>query len=184
VPCDRGSVLFSQVAAFGSQSPSGAQVGDYEPSYVMTFGQQFTWKRFHVYGVFDWHRGGNVSDMTNLQFDANLMLADTALSAKRFAQWEAGSPYAYLESASFLKLREVSLSYDTPNQWWRWTGGLHVSGASIALAGRNLFSWYGKSYTGLDPEVTATGGVTPVRGGEIAPYPPAWSYFLVLNFHF
>jgi hypothetical protein len=51
----------------------------------------------------------------------------------------------------------------------------------LSLGARNLFAWYARNYTGLDPEVTSNGGPSIVRGFELDPYPPVRSYFLSLD---
>ena len=57
----------------------------------------------------------------------------------------------YLSSADFLKLREISVTFDVPDRWVRRAG---VGRASIGFAGRNLHTW--TNYTGLDPENAAS----------------------------
>lgn len=54
-----------------------------------------------------------------------------------------------LENASFMRLKNLTLSYDLPEQWMRATGFL--SGVRITATGRNLFTV--TKYTGADPEV-------------------------------
>jgi hypothetical protein len=48
---------------------------------------------------------------------------------------------------SFVKLREVAVSYELPTVWARRIG---ASRALVSLAGRNLHTW--TSFKGLDPE--------------------------------
>ncbi len=176
----------SQIVAPGAGTANGAlQVGDYEPSFVITGSQELTWKRLRLYGLLDWHRGGSVANVTDFLFAGGRdLLADTLGSRAGYAAFTAGSPFPYLQPATFVKLRELSLSYELPQGWMRWAGPVHFSGASLSLEGRNLLAWYGKSYDGLDPEVSASAGLTSVRGVELAPYPPARSIFLNLDLHF
>jgi TonB-linked SusC/RagA family outer membrane protein len=71
-----------------------------------------------------------------------------------------GVDVAFLEPGHFVKLREVSIGYtfDQP-----WVGrSLGFSSIELRLAGRNLVSWNG--YTGVDPETSLLGAVTPVPG--------------------
>jgi len=57
---------------------------------------------------------------------------------------------AYVTSAAFWKLREVSLTYDLPvNKIW---GGKYVKGAQIGVVGRNLLMWRPKTNVWTDPE--------------------------------
>jgi outer membrane receptor protein involved in Fe transport len=54
----------------------------------------------------------------------------------------------WFPDASFLKLRELSLTYDLPTAWVR---RLRAGQGSISVAGRNLYT-YAPNYTSLDPE--------------------------------
>jgi len=54
---------------------------------------------------------------------------------------------AFIQDASFAKLREVSLSYDLPQAWAARFGARF---AALNVAARNLHTW--TSYKGLDPE--------------------------------
>ncbi len=176
----------SQIVAPGVATANGPlQVGDYEPSFVVTGSQELTWKRLRLYGLLDWHWGGTVANVTDFMFAGGpSLLADTTASRTGYAAYTAGNPYSYLQPATFVKLRELSLTYELPQAWTQWAGPVHFSGASLSLEGRNLLAWYGKSYNGLDPEVSVSSGLTPVRGVELAPYPPARSIFLNLDLHF
>ncbi|MGH7562505.1 MAG: SusC/RagA family TonB-linked outer membrane protein [Gemmatimonadales bacterium] len=63
------------------------------------------------------------------------------------------SLFRYVESARFLKLREVSLAYSLPQ---RWAARLRTSAMTISLGARNLAVW--SPYRGSDPEVNSYGG--------------------------
>jgi hypothetical protein len=64
----------------------------------------------------------------------------------------------YVEKADFIKLRDLSVSYNIPQQWAR---RARLESAVILLAGHNLAMW--TDYTGLDPEVNGYGN-NVVRG--------------------
>jgi tryptophanase len=59
-----------------------------------------------------------------------------------------------VEDASFVKLREISLSYTFDQPWV--SRFLGMSTMDVRVAGRNLKTW--TDYTGLDPEVGGVGG--------------------------
>jgi TonB-dependent SusC/RagA subfamily outer membrane receptor len=85
----------------------------------------------------------------------------------------------YVEDGSFVKLREVSLSYTLDRPWVT----RHLSGGvELTLTGRNLHTW--TDYSGYDPEVNLFGqnssGTTTTaadRGIDFAtvPIPRTWS---------
>ncbi len=70
----------------------------------------------------------------------------------------------WVEDGSFVKLRELSLSYT----WYpkRFTT---VKSVRFSLIGRNLFSW--DNYSGFDPEVNVGGQRTVVRGFDFLEVP-------------
>jgi TonB-dependent starch-binding outer membrane protein SusC len=59
---------------------------------------------------------------------------------------------AFVEDASFVKLREVSASFTIPQ---RYVQRLSLDGARLTIAGRNLKTW--TKYSGYDPEVNTAG---------------------------
>jgi TonB-linked SusC/RagA family outer membrane protein len=68
-----------------------------------------------------------------------------------------------VEKGSYLKLREVSLSYDLPSV------AKFIKAISISLTGRNLVSW--DSYDGYDPETNAGGNSAALRGIDFGNVP-------------
>jgi TonB-linked SusC/RagA family outer membrane protein len=155
------------------------QAGDAQPSYVMNFNNEFTFHRFHAAALVVWSRGGAVGNFTdNLFDDSQGLLADSALSAKRNAENNAnGTPY--LETATFVKVREVSVSYSIPDRFVSWLGGGRVKDARLSITGRDLFAWF--AYTGLDPEVNFVGQTQIQRGQDVTPFPPARSVFFSID---
>jgi TonB-linked SusC/RagA family outer membrane protein len=61
-----------------------------------------------------------------------------------------GNSVAFLEPGWFIKMRELSLTFEAPERWAR---AFRSSRLSLTLAGRNL--WTITDYTGVDPEVNA-----------------------------
>ncbi len=60
-----------------------------------------------------------------------------------------------LVSASYVKLREVSLSYAFPKKWMAKTK--YITNIELSLFGNNVWMWVPKSNTYADPEVNAYG---------------------------
>ena len=60
----------------------------------------------------------------------------------------------FVEDGSYVKLRELSVSYTLGQKLLAQTGlGRVTSGVKLALIGRNLYTW--TNYSGFDPEVTS-----------------------------
>jgi TonB-dependent starch-binding outer membrane protein SusC len=79
-----------------------------------------------------------------------------------------GTNYGFIESADFVKWRELAVSLGVPpalSQRFPTLGGV-----SLTLAGRNLATW--TDYTGLDPEINEGGGAANFGQGEFNTQPP------------
>ena len=118
--------------------------------------------------------------------DANAPLEEQArfLAARFGATTSSGAlsvtNAGFIEDADFIKLREVSLTFNVPQSVSNRFSALQ--GASLTLAGRNLATW--TDYTGLDPEINETGGGANFTQGEFNTQPPLRYYTVRLNFTF
>lgn len=74
----------------------------------------------------------------------------------------------YLEDASYIKLRDITVRFGTNASWLRNVG---ASRAEFELVGRNLKTW--TDYSGYDPEINMFGLSTVERGTDFAVYPNA-----------
>lgn len=158
------------------------KVGDANPDFVMSFGNELTWKRFRLYGLLDWQKGGDIINLTKFLYDLGQNTADYAdpqpgstltVGEQRLADFPHKTK-VYVEDGGFMKLREVTLSYELPPTL---LGRLWGSGhrASLSLSGRNL--WTQTDYTGLDPEVSNFGNQNIARNIDVAPFPPSRSFW-------
>ncbi len=88
--------------------------------------------------------------------------------------WEA-----YLEDASFVKLRELTARYRVPDTIAQRIG---AGGVQLEVMGRNLHTW--TDYTGYDPEINMFGLSTVERGTDFAVYPNAreFSFGVRINY--
>ncbi|MGZ3923680.1 MAG: SusC/RagA family TonB-linked outer membrane protein [Flavisolibacter sp.] len=80
-----------------------------------------------------------------------------------------------IDDGSFVKLREVSLSYDIGKF-------KSLSDISISLSGRNLISW--DNYRGYDPEVNSGGQSTILRGIDFGSVPIPRTFRFGINAKF
>ena len=161
-----------------------AKLGDYEPKYVVGFSNEVGFHRFRLFGLFEWRHGGSVVNVTQNVYDEDVLAPDSAASAARLAAFHAtGKRLAvYIQDASFVKLREITLSYQLPDELLRTLFRGSVTGARAELSGRNLITW--AKYAGLDPEVSNFGNQNINRSQDLAPYPPSRSFFFTLAVDF
>jgi TonB-linked SusC/RagA family outer membrane protein len=174
-------------------TPAGApvvrKIGDANPDFVMSFGSDLNYKRFRVSGLLDWQKGSDVINLTKFLYDLGSNTADYAdpvpgstLTAgpRRLALFDHQTRM-YVEDASFVKLREVTLSYDLPTQMLSrfWSG---ANTARVSVSGRNLLTF--TDYTGLDPEVSNFGNQNIARNIDVAPFPPSRSFWFGVTLGF
>lgn len=161
------------------------KVGDVNPDFRMGFGGDVNMNRLGLHFLFDWQKGSNVLNLTKLLYDLGGVTADYADPIAGSTQTVGQQRLAgfgtvtgnYVESASFLKLREVTLTYDLPASSVRGLFGAHS--ARISLSARNLFTV--TDYTGLDPEVSNFGNQAIFRNIDVAPFPPSRSFWLSID---
>ncbi|MBV6520426.1 MAG: hypothetical protein MNPFHGCM_00540 [Gemmatimonadaceae bacterium] len=164
-------------------------VGDANPHYVMSFSNDFNYKSFNLNILADYRHGGDLSNMTlNLHdegqttwdYEDKSPQSGVPLGEYRYDTWNGGGHTPmYISDGSFTKIREINLSYDLPHRFYSLIPG--ARNGRVSLAGRNLFIISG--YNGFDPEVN-NGGNYVVRFVDLAPFPPARSFFLSFDFGF
>jgi TonB-linked SusC/RagA family outer membrane protein len=90
-----------------------------------------------------------------------------------------GPDSQFLEDGSFVKLREISVSYLLDAPWVSQTIGF--SSIEVRLAGRNLHTW--TNFKGIDPETSLLGSATAVRGVDYFNNPQTRSFLMSLTFN-
>ncbi|HEX2094256.1 MAG TPA: SusC/RagA family TonB-linked outer membrane protein [Longimicrobiaceae bacterium] len=156
-------------------------VGDANPDFKMSFTNDLTFGRFNLYGLVDWQKGGSVINLTKLLFDFGQNTPDFATEGAQRIAGFGRETRPYVEDASFVKVREISLGYEVPVQMLSRLG-VAVQSAEITLSGRNVATW--TEYTGLDPEVSNFGNQQIARNIDVAPFPPSRSFWLSVNLGF
>ncbi|MEZ4361819.1 MAG: SusC/RagA family TonB-linked outer membrane protein [Kofleriaceae bacterium] len=170
-------------------------VGDAEPDFRIGFSNNFTFGDFGLSTLLDWQQGSDVVNLTRLLYDFGQVTEDfcsprcavdgdprdmdedlipIGAGEKRLKSFTgAGDPRPYIEDASFIKLREVSLFYNLPKKLVSQVGLL--SSLRLSLSGRNLLTI--TDYSGMDPEVSNFGNQAIGRNYDVAPYPPSRSFW-------
>ncbi len=158
-------------------------VGDATPDFQMSFSTDVDYKRFSLGMLWDWKKGGDVINLTELLFDFGQNSPDwNTRGAQRLADFLSGLTQPLVQDASYLKLRELNVSYHLPTAATRQLFGNRVSDARVTLSGRNLIRI--TSFRGLDPEVSNFGNQAIARNIDVAPFPPSRSFFLSVDLDF
>lgn len=157
-------------------------VGDAEPKFQMTGSSDLTWKRWSLGFLWDWKKGGDIINLTQLLYDAGGNSVDyIPFGNQRITDWASGHTKVYVQDGSYLKLRELSLTYDLPEAVvGHLFGGVRY--ARLNVSGRNLIRI--TPYKGMDPEVSNFGNQAIARNIDVAPFPISRSFFFSIDLGF
>ena len=143
-------------------------IGDPNPDYTASLVTEFTYKKASLRLQFDAVQGVDVfnADWRTRQGVGNGKEAEKEQTGV-YPRGYINSFYATVEQwriddGSFVKLRELSLSYSFGKLKW-------FKDITASVTGRNLISW--DNYKGYDPEVNAGGQSTILRGIDFGSVP-------------
>lgn len=157
------------------------KIGDPNPDWTGTFTTDLQYKKLGLHIQLDAVQGLNV-------FNADYRTRQGVDNGKVAEQEDLGQlPRGYIagiyniqefriDNGSFVKLREVSLSYDFGKVFQG------LNSLTVSLGGRNLISW--DNYKGYDPEVNASGQSTVLRGIDFGTIPIPRTYNLTVRAKF
>ncbi len=167
-------------------------IADATPDFTMQFANNLDFRPFSLNVLLDWTNGGVRSNLTQNLFDEGKNSWDydhpapngdpRPLGQYRYETWRNGqNASVYLQDAGFVKLREIALTYDVPQDLiQRVAGG--VNSLRVSLAGRNLYTW--TDYWGMDPEASNFGNNNVARIVDLAQYPASRSFYLDISLGF
>ncbi|MGO4289824.1 SusC/RagA family TonB-linked outer membrane protein [Chitinophaga sp. RAB17] len=156
------------------------KIGDPNPKYTGTITTDFQYKKLGLHIQLDAVQGVDVfnADWRTRQGVDNGKVAemeDKGQVPRGFIAGNYNIQEWRIDDGSFVKLREVSFTYD----FGKLKG---LSDLSISLGGRNLISW--DNYKGYDPELNAAGQSTVLRGIDFGSVPIPRSYNLSVRAKF
>jgi len=174
----------TQIKAFaydatGTPTATIVKVGDSSPDYRIGFTSDLTWKSFSFGTVWDYQHGGDIINLTSFLYVDSQLSSDfgTPSYTKKLNAYNDGVMTPFIEDATFLKLREVSIGWLVPQRLTS-AAGLGVRDVRLGLSARNLKTW--TNYSGLDPEVANLGDAAIRNNLDVTPYPPSRSVFFTL----
>ena len=141
--------------------------GNAQPDFQMSFGNTFSFLgNFKFNFLFHWSEGNYNVNLLNFLTDGGGTSPDYNENPERLSQ---SPPEAYVQEASYVKLREVGLHYDVPVTFIQNTFGSSVRGIRLGASASNVWMW--TPYNGYDPEVSTFGTQSINQSVSVAPYP-------------
>ncbi|MBB5635012.1 TonB-linked SusC/RagA family outer membrane protein [Pedobacter cryoconitis] len=172
--------------------------GDAQPKFQMTSYNKIDFlKHFEFSFLLHWNFRSYVSNFTRFQLDqggqspdwmvpthldgSGNIMPGPAIPTGLARQIGLNAGY-FIESASYLKLREAALNYSFSKEHLQRLFGNAVKGLKVGVSGNNLFTI--TKYTGLDPEVSAFGQTSVGSNYDIvsAPYTKRFLFHLGVEF--
>jgi TonB-linked SusC/RagA family outer membrane protein len=182
----QGRVIVDKITGLPSSDPSIKIFGNTNHRHRLGINTNITFGRFSFTAVADYRAGAKIFNIIGPTLDFTGISENSASTRERFvfpnsvyddgngkfvtntnitvndanANWWA-SIYRrigsnYVNNAAFLKLREVSVSYDFPESFLRKTKVIQK--ASLTLSGRNLLRFVPKTNVWSDPEFSVDSG--------------------------
>ncbi|PRP68273.1 hypothetical protein BST86_03690 [Nonlabens agnitus] len=192
-----GNVIFSDIDGNGIVNESDRTIlGNALPDYTYGLSNTFSYKGLELFVFFQGNEGQDIYNASRFELenqssfknqltttldrwtpqnrDGSLPIAvfgDPAQNGRASSRW--------VEDGSFIKLREITLSYNLPDSVLDY---LNVSSFKVYMQGRNLYTWTG--YSGYDPEVSRDGGSTISSNIDFGTYPQVKSVLFGANLNF
>ena len=194
-----GFAKYVDVSEDGSlTSADRTEIGSPHPDFIYGISTNIKYKKFELRMFLQGQQGGKVFNMMR-SFNTNLgrgqnMLAEmtdywttTNTDAKYPKPYSINAPNVggagargesdfYLEDASYLRMREVTLSYYLPDNLFGAFNG------SVYLTGQNLFTI--TDYTGYNPDTNGRVGTQGAFGYDVSSYPLAKAFILGVKLNF
>ncbi len=85
----------------------------------------------------------------------------------------------FVEDASFLRLKTLSLSWNVPKKWLH-SLGMGITRANVFVTGYDLITW--TNYSGQDPEVSLPSATSLVKDNATTPVSKRVAFGLTVNF--
>ncbi|MBN1628555.1 MAG: SusC/RagA family TonB-linked outer membrane protein [Thermoleophilia bacterium] len=139
---------------------SSIYIGPSSPTREVSFSNTFTlFDRFKIYGLFDYKGGHYLFDVKDWRRDRSGVSWETVNPAadpdEVLVRQFASQTYLHILKADFIKLRDLSVSYDLPGSLLTRIG---VRRSTLTVSGHNLKIW--TDYRAGDPEVNFSGDAT------------------------
>ena len=169
-------------------------LGDVNPNFRLSLSNDFTVGKLFFSFLWEWQQGGVAQNQTLSLYDCNGLSPDffgpnvtnPDGSVRPRGQYgfdacnNTGDARPFVQSTSFVKLREASIGIELPRRWARAIAG--ANDLRISVTGRNLLLF--TDYFGYDPEVSNYGQQAIVRNIDLGPYPPMRSFLFNISLGF
>lgn len=203
-----GQIIVDENTGLPKRTPQEQYFGSYQPDFMASFGANLSYKGIGFNILIDVKKGGNFISQTksNTEFNGTAVHTDdynrqpyifpNSVIDNGDGTYRANdvltNEYEYYSSyrpagstniidASYVKLREIGLSYTVPRSILERTP---FKTARFAVFGKNLKFWLPEENTYADPEVNGPALIGNAQGVETSQTPPSKSFGASLQLTF
>jgi len=206
---DEGQLIVNSIGIPEVNWDTAVYMGNALPDFIAGLTNDFSYKGFGLSFLWEWKKGGKVIDIAKNYSIGNGQLDETSnryeqvlfngvkedengnyvtndipveLTARNFYRnWRAyrSAPEVYLQDASWIRLRNLSIYYKIPKSFLK---GSFFKGIKLTMTGNNLF--LNTPYRGWDPESNYFGPNSNIFGYAGMRTPSVKSYNFKVNFTF
>lgn len=187
-----GNLVYDDVNGDGTiTSDDRIKIGDPNPDFTAGFTNAFSFKNFELSIFLQGVYGNEIFNGTLIYLESGS--GEDNQTKRMVGRWKkpgditqfprVGDTFIssrFIEDGSFLRIRNITLSYDFGKDW---IGKAGMKSARIYATVQNLYTF--TNYSGMDPEVNYYGGSSNIIiGTDFFTYPQSRTYLLGLNFLF
>lgn len=165
--------------------------GNSQPDFTMSWMNNLTlFRNFELSMLWEWRQGGDNINLTAFLTDAggttNGWFNDDDGDGIPNGRQRPPAPHnnagRWVQDASFIKLREVGLFYNVPQEWTSRVFKSSLQRARIGVSGNNVLLF--TDYEGYDPETSTFGAQALANNVDVAPYPTTRRLFFHIQLDF
>lgn len=190
---ETGELMYRDLNEDGRISSSDrTYIGDPNPDFIYGMTNSFSYKGFNLSIFLQGSYGNDVYNASRMETEGmydGKNQTTVVLDRWRIPGQITNVPKAgfvmrnstyYVEDGSYLRVKDISFSYDFKNMAWMKKMG--ISRLQPYFTANNILTW--TNYKGMDPEVNQWGNSGAVQGIDWGTYPQCKSYVLGLNVEF
>lgn len=191
---ETGDIIYKDFNDNGELDPADRRViGCAQPDFIYGITNTFSYKGFGLSLFLQGSQGNDIFNASKIDMEG--MLDFRNQSKQVLHRWKrpgmitdvprAGNvenihnSTRFVEDGSYLRLKNVTLSYDLNP---RWLSKTQISSVQVYATGQNLLTF--TNYKGYDPEVNAYGRNSVIQGVDYGTYPQSKAVVLGFNVEF
>ncbi|MBD5216511.1 MAG: TonB-dependent receptor [Bacteroidales bacterium] len=189
---ETGLMIYEDINGDGRISSSDrTYIGDPNPDFTFGMTNTFSYKNFNLSIFLQGSYGNDIFNASRMETEGmydgknqttevlNRWRIPGQITDMPKAGWNMRNSTYFIEDGSYLRVKDISLSYDITGKWMKKAG---ISRIQPYFTASNLITF--THYSGMDPEVNQWGNSGAVQGIDWGTYPHCKSYVFGVNVEF